>query len=71
MWLAALVAFAGAIALASLARARKNNDTRAAALVFWVSVISLVALVLIAVVALYGFRLGGCTPHGPGRIPID
>jgi cytochrome bd-type quinol oxidase subunit 2 len=60
MWLVAFGAVAVAITLASSARARKNNDTRAAASVFWVSVVSLVAMVLIAAVALYGFRLGGC-----------
>jgi hypothetical protein len=61
MWLAAFVAFTAAVAFASSARARKKGDTRAAAVVFWVSVVSIVVIVLIAVVAHVGADLvGGC-----------
>jgi hypothetical protein len=61
MWLAAFVAFAAAVAFASSARARKKGDTRAAAVVFWLSLVSVVAIVLIAVVAHLGTDLvGGC-----------
>jgi hypothetical protein len=60
MWLAAFVAFAGAIALASSARTRKNYDTRAAAVVFWVSVASVLAVMIIAAVS-HGFTPVGCS----------
>jgi hypothetical protein len=60
MWLAAFVAFTGAITLASSARARKNYDTRAAAVVFWVSVVSLFAMLIIAAMA-HGFTPVGCS----------